>query len=106
AAPDRAAGDTFTLEHLQAQPAPEGPDSDLVRIEFHREVFRWAADQIRKEFRPLTWNSFWLTAVEQQPIEEVAQRLGISAGAIYASRSRIMRRLKEKVSEFDADEGN
>ena len=104
AKPDRGSGDTRTLENLVHQPAPNGADSELVRIEFRREVFRWAADQIRPEFRGPTWEAFWLTAVENQPVEQVSERLHLSCGAIYAARSRIMRRLKEKVGEFE-DEG-
>jgi DNA-directed RNA polymerase specialized sigma24 family protein len=42
--------------------------------------------------------------VEDESVEDAASRLGISPGAIYAARSRIMRRLKEKVREFDGDE--
>jgi RNA polymerase sigma-70 factor (ECF subfamily) len=101
ARPDRAAGDSGVLDHLNAQPAPEGPDSELVRMEFRREVFRWAADKSRDEFRSVTWDAFWLTAVDNQPIEDVSKQLGLSCGAIYAARSRVMRRLKEKVCEFD-----
>jgi RNA polymerase sigma-70 factor (ECF subfamily) len=104
AAPDRASGSEGAQAQLNQQAASEGPESDLVRIEFRREVFRWAAEQIRHEFRPATWNAFWLTAVEDQSIEQVAKRLQISCGAIYAARSRVMRRLKEQVCEFD-DEG-
>jgi RNA polymerase sigma factor (sigma-70 family) len=104
AKPDRGSGDTRTLENLVHQPAPNGADSELVRIEFRREVFRWAADQIRPEFRGPTWEAFWLTAVENQTVEQASERLHLSCGAIYAARSRIMRRLKEKVGEFE-DEG-
>ena len=101
AKPDRGSGDTRTLEHLGHQAAPSEADSELVRTEFRREVFRWAANQIRPEFRGPTWEAFWLTAVENLSVEEVSNRLQLSCGAIYAARSRIMRRLKEKVSEFD-----
>lgn len=101
-APDRAAGDSLTLDRLH-QAAADGPDSDLVRMEFRREVFRWAADRIRDEFRSGTWDAFWLTAIEEHTIDEAARRLGMSCGAIYAARSRVMRRLKEKVLEFDED---
>jgi len=100
AAPDRAAGDTGTFDQLH-RAAADGPDSDLVRFEFRREVFRWAAEQIHNEFRAGTWDAFWLTAVEERPIEDVAKRIGMSCGAIYAARSRVMKRLKEKVLEFD-----
>jgi RNA polymerase sigma factor (sigma-70 family) len=100
AAPDRATGDSRTLDHLRTQAASDH-DSSLIRLELRREVFRWAANQIRHEFRPTTWDAFWLTAIDNRTVEAVAGELKISCGAIYAARSRIMRRLKEKVAEFD-----
>jgi RNA polymerase sigma factor (sigma-70 family) len=100
-APDRAAGDTATLLHLNEQPAAEGPTSDQLRLELRREMFRWAANQIRQEFATSTWNAFWLTAVDERSISEACKQLNLSAGAIYAARSRVMKRLKEKVNEFD-----
>jgi RNA polymerase sigma factor (sigma-70 family) len=103
-APDRASGDTGIQNRLQNAPAAEGPRSDLLKLELRREVFRWAAERIRNEFRPDTWNAFWLTAVDEKSVEEVAAELNMSAGAIYAARSRIMRRLKEKVAEFESSD--
>jgi RNA polymerase sigma factor (sigma-70 family) len=106
AAPDRAAGDTGMRIQLHRAPAAEGPESDLIRLELRREIFRWAANQIKPEFRPATWDAFWLTAVEGQESEAVAAKLGLSCGSVYAARSRIMRRLKEKVAEFEVEEEN
>jgi RNA polymerase sigma-70 factor (ECF subfamily) len=98
--PDRGSGDSALLEFLH-QHAASGPDSDLLRLEHRREVFRWAARQIRQEFHPATWDAFWLTAVEERPIESVAEQLGKNPGAIYAARSRIIRRIQQKVTEYE-----
>jgi RNA polymerase sigma factor (sigma-70 family) len=103
AAPDRAAGDTGVQIHLDRVTASEGPTTDLVRLELRREIFRWAAERIKSEFRPTTWDAFWRTAVENEDPEEVASRLGVSLGAVYTARCRIMRRLKEKVAEFEIE---
>ncbi len=105
ATPDRAAGGSAILPALGNQAARSQADSDLVRLEIRREVFRWAADQIRHEFRPATWDAFWRTAIENQSVEQAAAELGLSSGAIYAAQSRIMRRLKEKVSQFEEASG-
>ncbi len=102
AAPDRATGDSDVMANLRAKTA-DSADSELIQLELRREVFRWAAERIRCEFRPVTWDAFWLTAVENLSVEQTAQRLELSCGAIYAARSRIMRRLKEQVCEFDED---
>ena len=101
--PDRGSGDSRLQDLLDAQPTVDGPASDLVRIEHRREVFRWAARQIRPEFQPDTWDAFWLTAVEGRDVADVARERGRTCGAVYAARSRVMRRLKEKVSEWEED---
>lgn len=98
--PDRGSGDSALLSVLAGHECDSGPDSDLLRLEHRREVFRWAARQVRKEFHPTTWDAFWLTAVEQRPIDEVADQLQKNRGSIYAARSRVMRRIQEKVSEY------
>jgi RNA polymerase sigma-70 factor (ECF subfamily) len=103
-APDRASGDEAVQEVLAQQEAPEGPDSELLRVESRREVFQWAARHIREEFQPDTWLAFWRTAVEGQGVEEVAEGLGKNPGAVYAARGRVMRRLREKVLEWEGNE--
>ena len=101
--PDRGSGDSASLAVLHGHASHAGPDSDLLRLEYRREVFRWAARRVRKEFRKATWEAFWLTAVEGRPVEVVAQELKKKRGAIYAARSRIIRRIQEKVSEYEQD---
>ena len=101
--PDRGSGDSRLLAVLNQHKSHSGPDSDLLRLEHRREVFRWAARQVRKEFHQSTWNAFWLTAVEERPVEEVSRRLAKNPGAIYAARSRVIRRIQEKVTEYEEE---
>lgn len=98
--PDVGSGRTDFIELLaQHSAAPE--DSALFRRECEEQVFRWAAERIRPEFNEQTWEAFWATAVDGQACEQVASRLNKNVGSIYAARSRVMRRLKEKVTEFE-----
>ena len=98
---DRGTGDSDLLRQLEQHAERNGPDSDLLRLEFRREQFRWAARQIQEEFQSATWDAFWLTSVEGVSPEEAAERLKKGIGSINAARSRVMRRLKEKLSEFE-----
>jgi RNA polymerase sigma factor (sigma-70 family) len=102
-APDRAIGQAGSST-VENQPVVSGPDSELLRLECRREVFRWAARRIRPEFQPATWKAFWLTAVEDRSPEAVARLLHKTTGAVYAARSRVMRRLQEKAAEAAAEE--
>jgi RNA polymerase sigma-70 factor (ECF subfamily) len=99
--PDLGSGNSAMHAVLDLRETPAGPDSDLLRLEYRREVFRWAARQVRQEFRPDTWDAFWLTAVQRRPVDAVAEELAKDPGAIYAARSRIMRRIREKVTEYE-----
>jgi len=101
--PDRAAGGPIVQAALAQKESPGGPDSDLLRLEYRREVFRWAARQVRKEFREDTWNAFWLTAVEGRPVDVVARELAKDAGAIYTARSRVMQRIREKAADYEEE---
>ena len=103
-ADDSADGlDWRTLEQAPASrsfdPAWDA-DAELVDWEYRRRLFRWAADSIRKEFTASTWQGFWLTAVERLPVKEVASRLGVSPGAVYIAKSRVLARLRERVGEI------
>ncbi len=81
---------------IQAAPDPS-PETELFDLEQERQVFAWAAEKVRSSFQPKSWQAFWLTAVENRPADQVARELGLSKGAIYIARSRVMARLKEKV---------
>ena len=98
-APDRASGDTAERD-LLAEYVVDQPESQMLLLESRREVFRWAARRAREEFEPHTWDAFWLTAVEGRDIAEVAASLRKQPGAIYAARSRVMRRLRQIVLEW------
>lgn len=98
--PDRADGGTDMMGFLQQQPAL-GPVTETVDLDYRREIFAVAADQIRCEFAETTWQAFWQSVVEDRPIEQVASTLGCSRGSIYTARSRVMVRLKNKVQELD-----
>ena len=97
---DAGSGSGDVQELLEQSPA-SSEESAALHFEFRREVFAWAAAGIRNEFSELTWSSFWLTAVEGREVEDVAEQLGRTRGSVYASRSRVMKRLRQKVEEFD-----
>jgi len=100
---DRGFGEAGQAASVERQAAARGPDSDLLELEYRREAFRWAARQIRAEFHAETWKAFWLTAVENRPVDDVARLLHKATGAVYAARSRVMRRLQNKVAELADD---
>ena len=99
--PDAGQGGTSVWRHLDACPETPTIDEQEVEWEVRRQVFRWAARQIRIEFEQATWIAFWRTTVEGRPMAEVASSLNKKVGAIYTARTRVLRRLKEKIREYE-----
>lgn len=65
--------------------------------DYRQRLFDWAAEKVRPEFQPATWDAFWLTAVDSVSVKEVAGQLGISTGAVYIARSRVIARMRELI---------
>ena len=104
--PDRAGGSTTMWQLLQNAEHSAGPDSELLQLEYRREIFQWAARRVRQEFSETTWQAFWLTAVESLSAEDVGARLGRNRGSIYAARSRVMRRLLVEIEGFETGDND
>ena len=96
-----AGADTGLFELLQQEPGEE--ESKEFRIEFQKQIFAIAANQVRGEVKANTWQAFWRTEVENEAVTRVANELGMNAGAIYVARSRVIARLR-KVAEKKMNE--
>lgn len=64
-----------------------------------QQLFRWAAGQVRLRTGEVNWIAFWKTSVEGQATSAVALELGISEGAVYVARCRILKRIRELVHD-------
>jgi RNA polymerase sigma factor (sigma-70 family) len=93
-------GETATLQCLAAQPSPEGEEAAF-EDEYRRSLFDWAAGQLRPQFREATWQAFWQTSVEGRPTKEVADSLGMSEGAVYIAKCRVLNELRKKIHEAE-----
>lgn len=92
-------GETAVHEVLHAQPDPG--EREAWDRAWMRQAFDSAAEAVRGEFEPATWQAFWESAVEGRPVKEVAQGLGLTAGAVYVARCRVLARLRDEVGQVD-----
>jgi RNA polymerase sigma factor (sigma-70 family) len=97
-------GDTDIMALLEAQAAAEPEASALFDIEYRRRLFAWAAERVRGEVHESTWQAFWRTGVEGQDVPSVAKALGMSPGAVYVARSRVMARLRGEIESVEGIE--
>jgi RNA polymerase sigma factor (sigma-70 family) len=99
---ERGSGDSGAQERLEAQAAPDD-GSGLWDREYERRLFAVAAKQIQGDFQEGTWQAFWRTAVEGQDVKDVSRALGLSPGAVYVAKSRVLARLREQVKQLQEE---
>lgn len=97
---DQAVGGSSVEELLREAVDCDGETTALIETELRRELYLRAAERVRVEFRPDSWQAFELSITGDLSTEEIAYELGKSVGAIYTARSRIMFRLREVISEL------
>ncbi len=71
--------------------------------EVRHHLFHKAAEVIKTQVSAQHWEAFWQTAIELQPVDQVAARLGMSAGNVYVCKCRVMKQLKQLVAESSFD---
>lgn len=98
-APDGIGGST-AQKFLQNVPDPYVPHSPEGLQEF-REVLRRTMDLVRVEFTEPSWQAFWQVTIEERKAADVAADLGISPGAVYIAKSRVLKRLREELDGLE-----
>jgi RNA polymerase sigma-70 factor (ECF subfamily) len=101
----QGSGDTTTNRLLDSHPdANDG--SETWEMEYQRRLAAIAMERVKGEFQANTWRAFWLTAVEGLAAADAAREVGLSPGAIYVAKSRVLARLKEEVDTMRRQEEN
>ena len=77
----------------------EDPDSELSRRwdeEHDRYVLRCLLGLVEPEFEPVTLRAFRRLALDDASGQVVADELGISVGAAYVAKSRVLQRIRQE----------
>lgn len=93
-------GDGFPVEQVD-NVRHDFPSEVELDLQYQRQLYRRAAEQVRTRVSEKNWAAFKLTAIDGVPIEDAARELNTSRGAIYAARSRIMKQLANIVSQLE-----
>ena len=92
-------GDSATEFLLNHCAAAEDSDAEW-EAEWQQYAFARACAQVRNAVKEPTWQAFWRTAVDGQSCKEVARDLGLSVGAVYHARSRILEQLRQQIDSM------
>ena len=91
----RAARPAAVGDGLDGLPAPE--TDSLAETEYNRYLANRALELMRRNFQPTTWRACWEVVTSGRRAAEVAAELGISEGAVYVARCRVLGRLREEL---------
>jgi RNA polymerase sigma-70 factor (ECF subfamily) len=103
---DVAEGGSTALGRMQQVPADHHGEESLAALDHpsadnaaEREVMRRAADLVKQDFEPQTWQAFWRTVVEERPATEVAAELSMTSNAVRQAKFRVLARLRRTIEE-------
>ena len=99
-----ASGDSRIVKMLAEWPDSDETNSTAFWMEYRRALMHWAAKKVRPEVSEPAWKSFWLTAIEGQKSEDVAEQLDMSVGGVYTAKCRVFARIRKVVSQFSEEE--
>lgn len=97
----------FGHQQGRRDPASQLQDNHELEESWHQDyrlqLFEWAMEQVQPQFEPATWEAFTQTAVGNVEPATVADRLGVSVGAVYIARSRVTGRLRQVIRQVEED---
>jgi RNA polymerase sigma-70 factor (ECF subfamily) len=99
----QGSGDTQTYARLAEQPTPDAGEEGVWDQEYRQQLFTRAAELVRGEFADAHWRAFWQTAVEGCSATDVAQALGMSVGAVYTAKSRVLDRIRKAIHKLEEE---
>lgn len=75
----------------------DDPGDRFWEVEYRRYLVARALEIMQQSFEPSTWNACWETAVHGRSAAEVGAELGLSEGAVYVAKSRVLKRLRAEL---------
>jgi RNA polymerase sigma-70 factor (ECF subfamily) len=82
------------FEEVAKELESEGPDD--AQDERHSVLLR-ALELVRAEFEDRTWVACWRTTVDGDEPAAVAREMGMTVGAVYKAKSRVLARLRAEL---------
>ena len=71
--------------------------------EYERNLLKVALERLGRRLSARNYQVFWETEMENRSPQEIAQREGMTLGAVYVTRSRAMAQLRQVIQELEAE---
>lgn len=97
----RRSGRLKAADALAATPSyVEDPADEFHEHEYRRYLLHRVMELVRREFQPTTWAAFHEVVIAQKPAAEVAAELDLTVNAVYLARSRVLRKMRERLEDL------
>ena len=73
---------------------------DFIEEEFRGYLVQRALEIMRSDFEESTWRAAQMLVLEGKTVADTAAELGISIPAVYMSKSRVLKRLRDELSDL------
>jgi RNA polymerase sigma-70 factor (ECF subfamily) len=73
------------------------PAEAFAEADYRKQLVGRALELMQSEFQPNTWKACWEHVVSGRSAAEVAADLGISEGAVYVAKFRVLKRLNQEL---------
>jgi RNA polymerase sigma factor (sigma-70 family) len=98
----QGSGDSRMQQRLEQH--ADGDQSAEWEADYQRAMAAQAMERVKGEFQAATWEAFLQTTVEGRAPAQVSARVGLSVGAIYVAKSRVIARLRQEIERMQEDE--
>lgn len=95
----RAVRDKGKRELVEEPAVPDNVEEFFQR-EYATAISARALEILKSEFQPATWHAFTQLVMEERAPADVARDLGMTTGAVYAARFRVLARLRQELAGF------
>ena len=93
-----------TVHHMLEQLPAETPDEEAAwNLQYQKRLLHWATEQVALEVDEKSFEAFRRTTFGDESVRDVAAELGITAGAIYTAKHRIIKRIRETVQSVSGE---
>jgi RNA polymerase sigma-70 factor (ECF subfamily) len=75
----------------------DGQQDAFWEVEYRRHLVARALEIMRESFAPNTWKACWEMTVNGKSAAQVGAELGLSEGAVYVAKSRVLHRLRKEL---------
>jgi RNA polymerase sigma-70 factor (ECF subfamily) len=100
----QATGDSRVQQRLEHHADADGNLSGDWEADYQRALAARAMERVKAEFQAATWEAFLQTAVQGRTPAQAAKAVGMSVGAVYVAKSRVIARLRQEIEELKGDE--